>query len=198
MVTILARIFADLFPINLHDDQMIIGSIMPLLPGMVFTNAIRDILYGDYTAGLARMTEAVLIAASSGAWCWNWNFYWIITEIGDKEETMNVIQVIAAFIGVCCYGFSTETPRRFIVYAGIGGGFAWMCYLIAFDWLQSVVFANFIGAFSVGIYSHVMARKMKTPVTVFSIRRNSSACTRTPNLSDGLLFNCSAKYIICQ
>ena len=80
---------------------------------------------------------------------------------------MNVIQVIAAFIGVCCYGFSTETPRRFIVYAGIGGGFAWMCYLIAFDWLQSVVFANFIGAFSVGIYSHVMARKMKTPVTVF-------------------------------
>ena len=42
-----------------------------------------------------------------------------------------------------------------------------MCYLIAFDWLQSVVFANFIGAFSVGIYSHVMARKMKTPVTVF-------------------------------
>ncbi len=64
MVTILARIFADLFPINLHDDQMIIGSIMPLLPGMVFTNAIRDILYGDYTAGLARMTEAVLIAAA--------------------------------------------------------------------------------------------------------------------------------------
>ena len=43
---------------------MIIGSIMPLLPGMVFTNAIRDILYGDYTAGLARMTEAVLIAAA--------------------------------------------------------------------------------------------------------------------------------------
>ena len=80
---------------------------------------------------------------------------------------MNVIQVIAAFIGVCCYGFSTETPRRFIIYAGIGGGFAWMCYLIAFDWLQSVVFANFIGAFSVGIYSHVMARKMNTPVTVF-------------------------------
>lgn len=64
MVTIMARIFADLFPINLHDDQMIIGSIMPLLPGMIFTNAIRDILYGDYTAGLARMTEAVLVAAA--------------------------------------------------------------------------------------------------------------------------------------
>ncbi len=64
MVTIMARIFADLFPVNLHDDQMIIGSIMPLLPGMIFTNAIRDILYGDYTAGLARMTEAVLIAAA--------------------------------------------------------------------------------------------------------------------------------------
>lgn len=64
MAAIMARMFADSFPINLHDDRMIIGSIMPLLPGMVFTNAIRDILYGDYTAGLARMTEAVLVAAA--------------------------------------------------------------------------------------------------------------------------------------
>lgn len=80
---------------------------------------------------------------------------------------MNIIQVIAAFIGVCCYGFSTETPRRFILYAGLGGGLAWMCYLVSLDLLQSVVFANFIGAFSVGIYSHLMARKKRTPVTVF-------------------------------
>ena len=111
---------------------------------------------------------------------------------------MNVIQVIAAFIGVCCYGFSTETPRRFIVYAGIGGGFAWMCYLIAFDWLQSVVFANFIGAFSVGIYSHVMARKMKTPVTVFLLGGILPLVPGRQIYQMVYYLIVSAKYIICQ
>lgn len=64
LVAVLARLFMFCIPIQLHADPMIIGSIMPLLPGMVFTNAIRDILYGDYTAGLARMTEAVLVASA--------------------------------------------------------------------------------------------------------------------------------------
>lgn len=63
-VAALARLFMHYIPLDLHADPMIIGSIMPLLPGMVFTNAIRDILYGDYTAGLARMTEAVLVASA--------------------------------------------------------------------------------------------------------------------------------------
>lgn len=80
---------------------------------------------------------------------------------------MKVIQVIAAFVGVCCYGFSTETPKQFIIYAGVGGAFAWMFYLITLDLFQGVVFANFIGALSVGIYSHVLARKLRTPVTLF-------------------------------
>ncbi|MCI6677325.1 MAG: threonine/serine exporter family protein [Clostridiales bacterium] len=80
---------------------------------------------------------------------------------------MKFVQIIAAFIGVCCYGFSTETPRKFIIYAGIGGGLAWLFYLLTLDLFDSVVFANFIGAFSVGIYSHILARKLCTPVTVF-------------------------------
>ena len=32
-------------------DYMIIGSIMPLIPGVSFTNAIRDIADGDYISG---------------------------------------------------------------------------------------------------------------------------------------------------
>ncbi|MCI6677326.1 MAG: threonine/serine exporter family protein [Clostridiales bacterium] len=63
-VAVMARAFLNFVPFELHDGPMVVGSIMPLLPGMTFTNAIRDILYGDYTAGLARMTEAVLVASA--------------------------------------------------------------------------------------------------------------------------------------
>ena len=38
-----------------------IGSIMPLIPGVPFTNAIRDIANGDYISGSVRMLDALLV-----------------------------------------------------------------------------------------------------------------------------------------
>ena len=48
---------------DLDRDIVIIGSIMPIVPGVAITNAIRDTLQGDYISGCARMLEAFLIAA---------------------------------------------------------------------------------------------------------------------------------------
>lgn len=45
-------------------DIVIIGSIMPLVPGVAITNAIRDTLQGDYISGSARILEAFLTAAA--------------------------------------------------------------------------------------------------------------------------------------
>lgn len=44
-----------------HLNFMIIGSIMPLVPGVAFTNAIRDIVDGDYISGSVRMLDAMLV-----------------------------------------------------------------------------------------------------------------------------------------
>lgn len=43
-------------------DCIIIGSIMPLLPGLSFTNAIRDTVMGDLISGTVRVVETLLIA----------------------------------------------------------------------------------------------------------------------------------------
>lgn len=43
-------------------DVVIISSIMPLVPGVIFTGAIRDTLNGDYSSGVARMAEAIVVA----------------------------------------------------------------------------------------------------------------------------------------
>lgn len=45
-------------------DTVIISAIMPLVPGVAITNAIRDTLQGDYLSGGARVLEAFLKAAS--------------------------------------------------------------------------------------------------------------------------------------
>ncbi len=43
-------------------ELVIIGSIMPLVPGVPITNAIRDTLQGDYNSGTARAVEAFVIS----------------------------------------------------------------------------------------------------------------------------------------
>ena len=37
---------------------------MPLLSGLLMTNAMRDTMYGDLVSGVSRAVEALLIAAT--------------------------------------------------------------------------------------------------------------------------------------
>ena len=39
---------------------MIIGAIMPLIPGIPFTNGVRDLADGDYISGSVRLLDAIL------------------------------------------------------------------------------------------------------------------------------------------
>lgn len=52
------------FNIGSHVDNIIIGSIMLLVPGIAITNAIRDTIAGDLVAGNSRAIEAILIASA--------------------------------------------------------------------------------------------------------------------------------------
>lgn len=45
-----------------HIDKMIIGSIIPLVPGVPLTNAIRDFFNSDYLSGTIRLIDALVVA----------------------------------------------------------------------------------------------------------------------------------------
>ncbi|MCM3762571.1 threonine/serine exporter family protein [Alkalihalobacillus oceani] len=45
-------------------DQVIIGTLMPLVPGIPLTNAVRDLMSGDLIAGVSRGAEAIITALS--------------------------------------------------------------------------------------------------------------------------------------
>lgn len=60
LVTIISGIMY-LIGIGEHLNYMIIGSIMPLIPGVAFTNAIRDVAGGDYISGSVRMLDALIM-----------------------------------------------------------------------------------------------------------------------------------------
>lgn len=59
MLTVAIQRF--LFP-DISTDIVIVSAIMPIVPGVAITNAIRDTLQGDYLSGCARILEALLVA----------------------------------------------------------------------------------------------------------------------------------------
>lgn len=59
---LLYLVLARILPFELHQDAVIIACIMPLVPGVAITNAIRDTLNGDYVSGAARAVEAFIKA----------------------------------------------------------------------------------------------------------------------------------------
>ncbi|WP_409342613.1 threonine/serine exporter family protein [Paenibacillus sp. MBLB4367] len=48
-------------------DKIITGSVMPLVPGLLITNAVRDLMAGHLVSGLSKGAEAFLTAFAIGA-----------------------------------------------------------------------------------------------------------------------------------
>ncbi|WP_040950809.1 threonine/serine exporter family protein [Gorillibacterium massiliense] len=52
---------------GLEVDKIIIGSVMPLVPGLLITSAVRDLMAGHLVSGLSKGAEAFLTAFAIGA-----------------------------------------------------------------------------------------------------------------------------------
>lgn len=64
VVSVSATLGARILPVSRVLDNIVIGAIMPLVPGVAITNAVFDTLNGDYLSGIARTLEAFVIAAA--------------------------------------------------------------------------------------------------------------------------------------
>ncbi|KAB7670650.1 threonine/serine exporter family protein [Bacillus sp. B1-b2] len=47
-------------------DKIIIGSVMPLVPGLLITNAVRDLIAGHLVSGISKGADAFLTASAIG------------------------------------------------------------------------------------------------------------------------------------
>lgn len=64
MASVLMMQMMRLVGVTCSLDKIIIGGIIPLVPGIALTNAIRDVANSDYVSGTIRAAEALLIAVS--------------------------------------------------------------------------------------------------------------------------------------
>lgn len=62
-----------------------------------------------------------------------------------------------------------ETPKKYLPMAGVVASVGWFVYLSCENKGADAVLATFFSALTVTFISHVLARKLKTPVTIFLI-----------------------------
>lgn len=62
-----ASICSFIFKTAIHQEPIVIGCIMPLLPGVAFTTAVRDAIGDELISGIARAVEALLVAVALAA-----------------------------------------------------------------------------------------------------------------------------------
>ena len=123
-----------------NPDAAIIGALMILVPGLLITNSMRDIIYGDTNSGIFRIVQVVLSALA-----------------------------IAVFVGCCGFCILFNVHGQGMVLCIAGGVAAWMLYLLC-GWLGCDVYAaNLFAAVFAALYAEVMARVRKCPAMPYLV-----------------------------
>lgn len=80
-----------------------------------------------------------------------------------------LIQIAASFIGSLGFALLYNLRGKKLLMAGLAGMVSWMTYLAVWHQIPDVFTANLAAAAAATVYAEVMARVLKTPVTVFLI-----------------------------
>lgn len=162
-----------------HLPNMIIGTIIALVPGVPFTNGIRDLANEDYLAGATRLLDAflgflcialgVVLALLLQGWVTG-AFPELGTATVDPVAAAWPYQLLAAFVGTVAFSILFGSPVRYYIDCGITGMLGWAMYLLMIRYGGfSVAGAAFIAALLVGLTGSVQAMTRRCPVTLFLI-----------------------------
>ena len=156
-----------------NTDTIVIGALMLLVPGLLFTNAMRDIIFGDTNSGTNRIVQVLLVAAAialgTGA-AWNLSESMFGVGINADPVAYNwLIQCLAASIG--CLGFSLifNIHGRGVLLCVLGGGLSWAAYCAVLSFGGSDILAYFGAAIASAAYSEAMARIRKYPAISYLV-----------------------------
>ena len=156
-----------------NTDAVIIGTLMILVPGLLFTNAMRDIIFGDTNSGINRIVQVFLTAAAialgTGA---AWKLSLFIFGIPANTPAIaysSLIQILASLVG--CIGFFIlfNIRGRGGFLCALGGAIAWAAYCLTAYLHGDEIMCYFIAALVAAGYSEIMARIRKCPAISYLV-----------------------------
>lgn len=154
-------------------DTVVIGTLMILVPGLLFTNAMRDIIYGDTNSGLNRVVMvfmiAVAIALGTGAALQAVSSIFPLPASAEDIAHPAIIQLLACLVG--CLGFTIvfNIHGHGSLLCALGGVLAWAVYMIVIALGGSDLIGYLWAAIFSSVYSEVMARIRKSPAISYLV-----------------------------
>lgn len=156
-----------------NPDAVTISALMLLVPGLLFTNAMRDIIYGDTNSGINRIVQVFLIGVAialgtASAWQLTARF-WGTPHSAPAIDYAILTQCVFVFIS--CLGFAV----RFNIhgpgglFCALGGALSWAVYLIVARLGYSDLLAYFWSGLFSSVYSEIMARIRKFPAISYLV-----------------------------
>jgi uncharacterized membrane protein YjjB (DUF3815 family) len=95
---------------------------------------------------------------------------------------MIVRNFILIMLATLCFSIIFNIRGKNIFFTALGGGITWIFYSTMMNMLNVDIYSIFAAAMAAGIYSEIMARVLKTPVTVFVI------CSIIPLVPGGAMY----------
>lgn len=160
-------------------SHIIIGSVIPLIPGIPLTNGIRDLAAEDYIAGTTRILDAMIgflgIALGVATMFIIWNRLTgqlpVLSGPAPESITQTIIgQLVAAFVGTVGFAVLFGVPRKEYINTGIVGALGWLVYILLVRFCNATpVEATFIATLAVMVISRFLAVICCCPTSIFII-----------------------------
>ena len=157
-------------------ERIIVGAIMPLLPGLALTVSIRDTIVGDLVSGVARLAEVVMsglaLAGGMGAAMYAYMSLSGAAVAGGNgaSDTMSALLLlkllISGFVAAAFYQLLWNAPPKAVPAAAAVGTVSYAVYA-ALDIYGQKYFGYFSATLLAAVMSELLARKMKMPSTIF-------------------------------
>lgn len=154
-------------------DASVIGTLMLLVPGLLFTNAMRDMIYGDTNSGVNRVVEALLIAVAvalgTGA---AWTFVDTLWELPRQMVAVSHNPLVTCAVSfAACAGFVIvfNIHGRGKLLCALGGAITWGVYCAAEALGCDSLLCCFLATCAAAVFSEAMARVRRYPAISYLV-----------------------------
>ena len=157
--------------IGQHRSVIILGTLMILIPGAYFVNAIREFTQNNYYSGLALMLSGVSTCLSISV-----GVLAMISILPFAEQLSGMfstswlgvlIQTFMAGLGTAAFSVLYRVPKKYFLDLGTLGAGSWLLYLLIWNNTHHEVLAILFPALLVTITSRFLAHYRRCPATVF-------------------------------
>ena len=159
--------------------NMVVGTLILLIPGVPFTNGLRDVANEDYLAGMTRLIDALMmflciaIGVCFAFIAHSWFSGGVIQLSGTLTDAFTAhipVQLLAALVGTSSFAILFGVPRKFYLASGVVGMLGWLVFMLTMRYTPLGDFAStFLAATVVAFLSSWSAVKLRCPSTVFLI-----------------------------